>query len=141
MLDSVLKYRRHRLAEAQAALAELLQADSRLAAMQEERRTSRAGVAAEVAERSAGGRLDVAALSSRLLYAGQMQAAAAGLQQRRDTLAAPIDEARAAVAAADADVQAIEKLQEKRAAAARRQAMRREQITLEEAHAARRSHD
>ena len=140
-LDSVLRYRRHLLSQRQADLAEALAADATLAAEQERRIGQKREVAAEAAAASGRGRLDVAALSARLLYAGQMQAQYDGLARQRDAVAEEVALRRRAVAKADADVRAIEQILDKRAAAERKRQALRDQIRLEEAFAGSRAGD
>ena len=131
-LRSVLRVREQTLSARQSDLAEALQADAILQSQQDERATARASVTADAAARTRRGPVDIAAVSARLLYAGQMQAQTAAIEQQRAIVADEIALRRQAVAAADAEVKAIEKLLEKRAAEAKRTARRREQIILED---------
>ena len=140
-LDSVLTVRRHTLEQRQAALAAAVQADRQLEEAQATRDADRVAATAEAAARSQSGPVDVAAVSARLLYAQQLQAQRRALQAQRDQVAEQIAICRRAVAKADADVRAIERLLEKRAAEAAKQRAKREQIAMEEAFAAGRSVD
>ena len=131
-LDSVLRVRRHELSQRQAVLAQAIAADQELAA-QQERHTQTAGqMSAQVAERTAGGPVDVAAISARLLYAGQMRATAQAVQRQRELVAQQIGVCRRAVARADADVKAVEQILEKRALAAAKARAKREQLAAED---------
>ena len=136
-LESVLRFRRHTLQQRQATLAQAIAADAELRAEQDRRDAARGAVAAEVAAGSRSGPVDVAAMSSRLLYAGQMKAQHAAIASQRQLVAEQIALCRRAVAKADADVKAIERLLEKRAAEAKRIHARRTQHALEDRHAGR----
>ena len=137
-LDSVLTYRRHLLDQRQAELAKALRADRVLLDRINEQSAERAGVTAEAAAASASGPVDVAAVAARLYYSRHLQAESQQLASRRTLVAEQIALCRQAVAKADSDVKAIEKILEKRAVAARKAAMKREQRTMEDAYAAQR---
>ena len=137
-LDSVLTYRRHLLDQRKADLAKAMQADTVLANRIDAQDSERAGVTAEAAAASAGGPVDIAAVAARLLYSRRLQAESQQLAAQRTVVAERITQCREAVAKADSDVKAIERILEKRAAAAHKAALKREQLTMEDAFAARR---
>ena len=134
-LESVLRYRTRILEERQSMLASVIAADETLAAEQRSRNQSREIASADAAARSHSGPIDVAAISARLLYAHQLRGQSEAIAAKRVEVAEQLAIARRAVAKADADVKAIERLLEKRAAEAKARHMRREQIALEEAFA------
>ena len=131
-LDSVLRYREHLLSQRQAALAEVLAVDGQLAEAERAATARREAVSAEAAAVGAVGRIDVSALSSRLLYSGLQQSEAVAIAQQRSLLAEEVAVRRRAVAKAEADVRAIERVIEQRAEAAKKVADRKAQLTLED---------
>ena len=138
-LQAVLTTRTRRRDDCRLALAELLAADRQWSEEADACRAEADAQLADVAGLCGAGRVDVRAAAARRYYAAQRRRDAALLDRRRSELAPALDAARADLAAAESQRQAVEKLIETRAAAARLTADRRLQQRLEDEYASRRA--
>ena len=136
-LSTVLSVRTRERDARRLALAKLMREDAALEAETRRLGADAQGQLAEVAGLGRGGRFDVRAAADRRYHALQLRRDAAAVGQRRIELAGRIADARRELTEADAARRAVEKLIERRDAEAAAEAARRDQLRLEDEHAAR----
>jgi flagellar export protein FliJ len=134
--ESVLKMRRHKRSLCRQLLGEILQADQRL--VEESRRLDalRQGQIQEIRQRQEPGRLDIDAGANLRSYVGQLQAQLRTVQANRRLLEKQLTACRQALAKAEQEVKAMEKLSDKHREAFQFAQIRKESLELEETWAA-----
>lgn len=134
--ESVLKMRRHKRSLCRQLLGEILQADQRL--VEESRRLDglRQEQIQEIRKRQEPGRLDIDAGANLRSYVGQLQAQLRTVQANRRLLEKQLTACRQALAKAEQEVKAMEKLSDKHREAFQFTQIRKESLELEETWAA-----
>jgi len=111
--ESVLKMRRHKRSLCRQLLGEILQADQRLVEQRRQLEDQRQEQFREIRERQNQGRLDIDGTTNLRYYAGQLQSQIKTIVANRQVLEKQLNACRQALAAAEQDVKAMEKLSDK----------------------------
>lgn len=111
--ESVLKMRRHKRSLCRQLLGEILQADQRLVEQRRQLEDQRQEQFREIRERQNQGRLDIDGATNLRYYAGQLQSQIKTIMSNRQVLEKQLNACRQALAAAEQDVKAMEKLSDK----------------------------
>ncbi|WP_417378841.1 flagellar export protein FliJ [Gimesia sp.] len=111
--ESVLKMRRHKRSMCRQLLGEILQADQRLIDQTEQLKQHRTEQLQEIRVRQAEGRVDIDGSTSLRYYAGQLQTQIQSIIANRGVIAKQIGLCRQALAKAEQEVKAMEKLSDK----------------------------
>lgn len=130
--ESVLKMRRHKRSLCRQLLGEILQADQRLVEERGRLETLRQEQLQEIRLRQDLGRVDVDAGASLRYYAGQLQTQIQSVVANRRVLEQQLSACRRALAQAEQDVKAMEKLSDKHRDAFQYAQIRKESLELEE---------
>ncbi|QDT27443.1 Flagellar FliJ protein [Gimesia panareensis] len=134
--ESVLKMRRHKRSLCRQLLGEILQADQRLVEERSRLEALRLEQLQEIRLRQDQGRVDVDAGANRRYYAGQLQTQIQTVTANRRVLEKQLVACRQALAQAEQEVKAMEKLSDKHRDAFQYAQIRKESLELEETWAA-----
>jgi flagellar export protein FliJ len=112
-LETLLNMRRGRRNQCRQVLAEVLRRDAELAAEMERVVQERLGQLQELRDLNSSRELNIDATSARRYFAGQLTSEIAGLDRRRNIVAAQLEFCRQTLVKADQDVKALENLKDK----------------------------
>ena len=111
--ESVLKMRRHKRSMCRQLLGEMLQTDQRLIDQAEQLKQHRSEQFQEIRVRQSEGRVDIDGTTSLRYYAGQLQTQIKSVNTNRELMGKQIVLCRQALAKAEQEVKAMEKLSDK----------------------------